>query len=274
LSSVQKVQTQFGDNLSEMDAAWSKVEGGRLYVMLTGNLEGNFNKLGIFIDSRSFGQNQIGGSNPTNDNWATSYGGFTFDTGFAADYMMIMRRGFAGVNKYDVDLARVGGGANDYASYQDIFNDSQEGSASLTDADRDFGSWSIGSPLQVAYDNSNVAGVAGGTNAADQSAAQAVLTGIEFSIALSDLGNPANPSDIKISVMVNGGNHDYLSNQFLGSLEPPQGNLGGDGNGNFNGTVGMINLNNFAGQQFFVVPEPATLALMVVGGLAVVRRRR
>ncbi|HOW72220.1 MAG TPA: hypothetical protein PKY77_16595 [Phycisphaerae bacterium] len=60
--------------------------------------------------------------------------------------------------------------------------------------------------------------------------------------------------------MINGSNHDYLSNQFLGGLTPPQGNLGGDGTGGFNGTVGQINLNNFAGEQFLVVPEPAGMA--------------
>ena len=34
---VQTVQTQFGDNLSEMDAAYALADGGNLYLMLTGN---------------------------------------------------------------------------------------------------------------------------------------------------------------------------------------------------------------------------------------------
>src|SRR3989304_2094034 len=65
---VQTVQTQFGDanppgNLggSELDAAYAKVRNGRLYLMLTGNHEPNFNKLDIFIDSKAGGENTLRG---------------------------------------------------------------------------------------------------------------------------------------------------------------------------------------------------------------------
>ncbi|HWP39704.1 MAG TPA: hypothetical protein VNL70_02175, partial [Tepidisphaeraceae bacterium] len=80
---------------------------------------------------------------------------------------------------------------------------------------------------------------------------------------------------VLISAMINGSNHDYLSNQFLGGLIPPQGNLGGDGAGGFNGTVGQINLNNFAGDQYFriVIPEPASLAPACLAAGALLRRR-
>lgn len=124
--------------------------------------------------------------------------------------------------------------------------------------------------IGVAVDNSNVAGVTGGSDAANQAAAAAVATGIELSIPLAALGNPGGA--FRISAMINGSNHDYLSNQFLGGLTPPQGNLGGDGAGSFNGTVGQLNLNSFAGDQYFtVVPEPASLALF--GLVCLVRRR-
>jgi len=99
------------------------------------------------------------------------------------------------------------------------------------------------------------------------------MTGIELAIPLAALGNP-DPGDILITAMINGANHDYLSNQFLGGLMPPQGNLGGDGNGAFNGTVGQINLQSgsyASGNQFFsvaapsAVPEPSTMALIGLG---------
>ena len=48
---VQGIQTGFGDPGSELDAAYAIVSEGMLYLMITGNLEPNFNKLEIFIDS-------------------------------------------------------------------------------------------------------------------------------------------------------------------------------------------------------------------------------
>lgn len=48
---LQAVETQRGDNESELDAACCTSDGTRLYLALTGNLQNNFNKLEIFIDS-------------------------------------------------------------------------------------------------------------------------------------------------------------------------------------------------------------------------------
>src|SRR5580765_4347232 len=66
---VQGVQTGFGDASppgslggSELDAAYAKVVGGRLYFTLTGNLEPNFNKLDVFIDSKAGGENTLSGT--------------------------------------------------------------------------------------------------------------------------------------------------------------------------------------------------------------------
>ncbi len=64
--------------------------------------------------------------------------------------------------------------------------------------------------------------------------------------------------------MINNGDHNYLSNQILGPLTPPQGNLGGDGSGGFTGTLSGVNFNQFAGNQYFelrVIPEPSTFLL-------------
>lgn len=271
---TQTVQTQFGDNFSELNGAYATIKGGRLYVALTGNLESNFNKLNIFIDSQAGGQNVLsndvnnGGTNPTNDGWAGKHAGMTFDTGFEADYMLIMRNGNFGGDRFDLDFAQLGtSDANSFAGYTDVFGGSLQGSASLGAP----GSGNLTPSIEVAFNNSNVGGVSGGTGAANGAAADAVLTGIEFSIDLADIGNP---SQLRISAMVNGSNHDFLSNQVLGGLPAGTGNLGGDGAGNFTGSLSGINFNNFAGDQHFFVPEPASLALLGLGGLVVLRRRR
>lgn len=270
---VQTVQTQFGDGMpnggSELDAAYAVIEGGVLYLMLTGNLENNFNKLNIFIDSVAGGQNTLlntpnfGGNNPENDGWAGKYAGFTFDAGFAADYMLIARNGNFGGDRFDLDFATIGGGLGAFQTSGPAFG------ASLTGSNAN----ALMNGIGVAFNNSNIGGVIEGTGAANQMAAAAVTTGLELAIPLSVIGNPAGP--IKVSAMINGSNHDYLSNQFLGGLAAGQGNIGGDGNGGFNGTVGQINLSNFAGDQCFVVlPAPAGVGVMAMAGAWGLRRRR
>jgi len=110
--------------------------------------------------------------------------------------------------------------------------------------------------MEVAYDNSNAAGVLGGIAAADQTAASNVTTGVEISIALSDIGNPSN--SFTVCAFVGGQNRDGLSNQVLGGLPAPQANLASDGLGNWLGSISGLDFNTFAGDQFFtvIVPEP------------------
>ena len=260
---VQTVETQFGDNLSELDAGYARVSGGNLYLLLAGQVENNFNKLNIFIDSVAGGQNVLqnsgfnGGNNPENDGWAGKYAGFTFDAGFAADYMIIARNGNSGGDRFDLDLATIGGGLGAFQTSGDIFG------GNLTGVNGSVGPAGLG----VGYNKSNGAGILGGSGAANAAAAAAVTTGLELVIPLAAIGGASIGDTIRISAHINGSNHDYLSNQSLGGYAPPQGNLGGDGAGTFTGSLSLINLNNFAGDQYFavVVPEPSGLVLVGLG---------
>ena len=76
---VQGTETGFGDNLSEINACYATFEAGRLVFAITGNIEDNFNKLEIFLDTVPGGEN-VFTAVPGNDNTGVM-AGFTFDAG-------------------------------------------------------------------------------------------------------------------------------------------------------------------------------------------------
>jgi hypothetical protein len=295
---VQSVNTGFGDNDgfsqgSELNAAYARIEGGMLHVALTGNLEDNFNKLVLFFDSKAGGQNALDsdtnsfGSNPVVDQSPfpgdpgmfqkmTAGGATTFDSGFFADYVLVLRHGFTGSdNRFDVDFGVLGGAASQYLG---VFDPTMATGGST-------GVGANASPISIGLNNSNVAGVVAGNGAADSSAATSVTTGIELSLSLADLGNPLIGDNIKITAYITNSNHDYVSNQFLGGLPAPIENLGSDGIApplHFPGET-YFNLNDYAGNQYFtvaVVPEAgaglfgAVAASVAAFGLVVRRARR
>lgn len=280
---VQTVQTGFGDNASELNAAYAYQSGSRIYMLLTGNLEQNFNKLNLFFDSKAGGENVLS-ADPNYDfdsgggNWISSnYGGMTFDTGFAADYHMIIRSG--GGDNYEADfIDRLGGAMSVNGNTGAAVGLGAITSGSL--ANNAVGS-AISNDIGFFFDNSNTAGI-GGTagDMADQAAAQAVTTGFEFSIDVSDLGiDPLSDATIRVAAMIGNGDHNFHSNQILGGLPVGSGNLGGDGSGNFTGDLAGVDFNNFAGNQFvelnFVaVPEPGSFTVLGLAGLLIARRRK
>lgn len=288
---VQTVETQFGDagdpaglgGGGELDAGYAVVDGGRLYVMLTGNIEPNFNKVSVFIDSKAGGENTLSGV-PEYDfsNLSQNFAGLTFDTGFEADYHLYARWGGG---DFEVDIVdRAGGGSaavngNGAAASTGGGTGVQSGSVSPADLGTGHVAAILSSNLDFGFNNTNTAGVLGGTAAADQAAAAAVTTGLEFSIDLADIGSPAIGDTIKIHAAYGNGDNNFHSNQVLGGLPGGTGNLGGDGGGNFTGNLGGVDFRQFPGDQFFtvdVVPEPASVAMLAAGLVALatgVRRR-
>ena len=81
--------------------------------------------------------------------------------------------------------------------------------------------------IELAVDNSNIAGVSGGTEAAPPDVADGVTTGIEILIPLAQVapGYVAG-SGMRLCAMINNSSHTFTSNQILGPLEAPSDNLG------------------------------------------------
>jgi hypothetical protein len=263
---VQAVQTQFGDSTSgsqtdttgsELDAAYARIANGNLYVFFAGNLENNFNKLEIFVDAGRAGQNTIRRDNAdvnfnalarmgenldgTNISATDKIGkGLTFDAGFNSNYYMTVNGGGSGAG---------------YAVYSDFATTPADPTNAATPSTGMFVGGSTpdnnrvingASGIKIAIDNSNTGGVAAGTQPPAGSEFPAgVTTGVEVAIPLSLLGNPTSP--LKVTALVNGGGHDFLSNQVLGPVIPAPdfGNLGEPRTTDFS---------TISGDQFFTVP--------------------
>lgn len=265
VKAMQDTPTNYGDNTagtaapsaggSELDSAYGVIENGTLYITVTGNLENNGNALNLFMDTGSGGQNVM--NNPsTSYNGLANFNGFTFDSGVSPGYDLIANA--SGANFY-ADLDTIDGtGTSTYLGTTATFGPGADGT--LTGG-------SNPNNILAALNDSNTAGVTG-TSAAG---AAAVMTGAEFGIPLSAIGNPTGP--IKIVALIGGSGNGGVSNQILG---PSNGGLDGYP------APGSVNLANIAGDQYFTVtpaPEPSSLAALLIGALALggavcVRRRR
>ena len=231
--STQTVETQYGDNLNELNAAHGVIRGGRLYLGFTGNLQvspSNQNQLHVFIDSKDGGESTLSGVPGAAG--TSGMAGLVFDSGMAPDFHLIARRG---TNDFMIDFAELGGNG-DY--YGDVFGGSDVGSGSTST-----GSVNL-SAIDVAYNGSNSAGVGGAAStAADASAARAVVSGFEVSVDLTDLGYVDGP--IKVTALISNGGASNYSNQWLGGLPNPYGNFSGN-----------PDLSAISGAQYFSVwPE-------------------
>jgi hypothetical protein len=254
---IQTVQSGF--SASRLDAGYGRIEGGKLYLMLTGKLDDFRSILEIFIDSKPGGQNVFQSPHPSGP---VAMNGLVFDNLFGADYHVFARRGPVMANdSFDLDFADLGTQA--FSSYSDLFGGLDGVANTPTGVNLQ--------PIGVAYNDSNVAGV--GHDAPNLpiplDAGANATAGLELVFDLDDLGYTGGV--IRVMAGLNGQGHGFWSNQFLQGIAP-QGNIGGDGMGGFTGS-GAIDMTTFAGNQFFtvapesrVVPEPATIVFAILLG--------
>lgn len=311
--SIQNTDSQFGNATngdlryanggSEIDQVFGAIADGRLFVMIAGNLETNFNKLEVFIDSEPGGMNQLDGANlpgqvdpfccpeePGSVGALQQMSGLRFDAGFVADHYLTFSNGNhtfgpAGnqtttytLSAFYADLTSGAGGQKSEIGFQyraqglepglgqgepiDQFNN---GCLSPADTNCNPPEHEFAEPVDtvndpsnsknhrnlandigflMAVDNSNTQGVVLGSGATTGNP-QDVLTGIEFSIPLAQLGSPTGA--IKLTAFINNGPHTFVSNQFSGTgiLQSNRGN------------PSSLNLATIAGDQFVSITQPA-----------------
>lgn len=257
---TQSITTGFGDNKSELNAAYVHVSSNKLYMLLAGNIEANFNKIEIFFDSNESVTSNV--LNTTDGDNGVNMDGMTFDTGFEPDIHCYFRR--SGTEAY-FDIINLAAQTN--STHGSLFP--SEGAATTGTGPANT------MPMEIAYNNSNIGGVVGSSEATTSEAAAPdhwtnSLFGLEMCIDLVDLGVPAGT--VQCAVMINGSNRDYLSNQTLAGLPVGTGNLGGDMTGGSPGNLSAIDFNLAPGNQFFefaakYVPDaPVMSSIAVISG--------
>lgn len=224
---------------SELNQLYGDIDGGTLKLGMTGNLEGNFNKMFIFFDGVAGGEavlandNADGGFGEINNMAGLGFGGATMDHGIRIE----IGGGFYGINQFDLIDNSAGS----------IVSGGGPGDLPLTNVAGAFGT-------TVGWDNSNVLGVDG----ASAATAATATKGWEFEIDMATFFGEV-PVGVRVSAIVMNGGADFASNQVLPGVAGA-GNLGGlDGQ-----SIGSVLIG---------VPEPSTAILATLGLLAGARRR-
>ena len=246
IKSWQVTHTDFGDNTlegfesangSELVAAGAVRVEDSLRVFIAGNLESNFNKLELFIDTGPGGQNRLRGDNAPVDFGGLnrmgddgSGNGLQFDAGFQPDYWIGITTGNPGTGiRVFANFATLatGGGGDGYFLGSNV----PAHNGILYGGFNPHG-------IRIALDNSNVHGVQSGCGQVPQQ--DTVWTGVDLMIPLQAMGG--NTSCVRICAFINGESHDFVSNQVLGPLPTGTCSLG---------EPRAVNFQNHAGAQYF-----------------------
>ena len=223
---------------SELNQLWASIDGNTLNLSITGNLEANFNKMWIFVDAVAGGESTL-----ASDNADGGYGEINNLAGL----------GFSGREMDHGLRLEVGGGFYGVNFFDLIDNTGANVWSGGGPGDLPTGPNAGGSGTTFGWDNSNVDGVDGSSAAGAASATK----GWEFSIDMTSAFGAA-ASEVAITAFISNGDGGFLSNQVLPGIG------GGDNIGAGEG----------AELGFVVIPSPGSAALLGLGGLAAMRRRR
>ena len=237
--SSQTVQTNFGDadgsfsggGGGELDALYLANDDTNLYIMLTGNVEiPSDNGVFILFDNTAdaTGETTLTSIPASKDGLFgnDSLGTSEMPAGFNAD-VGLMWKNFGSPMSYVFVVADFS--TNSEAASADTATGATDSPAISLNQMLDGNTYSFG------FDNSNAAGVSGGTIAGDPVAADAVNTGLEIAIPLNVLGLTAPPrrsppADLHVMAFYTSGSFGsdlFISNQFLPPLPTPMDNVGG-----------------------------------------------
>jgi hypothetical protein len=137
-------------NGSELDGMYVCRDADNLYIMITGNLESNFNKFELFLDSDNAtnGQNPLASFNTPDVDFGAlgKLDGMTFDTGFAPDYLITFGCGGSGATFYP-NFAVIATGDGGYMGN----NNAGSGNGTISGGNN--------RGCEIALDNTNAAGV-------------------------------------------------------------------------------------------------------------------
>jgi Abnormal spindle-like microcephaly-assoc'd, ASPM-SPD-2-Hydin/Protein of unknown function (DUF1573)/Secretion system C-terminal sorting domain len=227
---VQNNATGFGDNFSELDAAYATISGSRLNLFLAGNLETNGNKLVLLFDNSPLsGSSTYSAATMPSIGNSDAMDGLIFEQSFTPEYMVVLNT-FGG--QLFADFAVNGGSAS-------VLSATNTSTQTLN-----FPGGLLG---ELAADNSNTAGVTGSTVGNPG----AVTKGFELSIPITAIApGYSSATPLRVTAFIVNGNFDFLSNQVLGGIGTglPNSNVG-----NIGSPSGKSFADGFAGTQFFTV---------------------
>lgn len=242
----QNNATSFGNNFNELDGMFVRLDGVKCNIGLTGNLSSG-NAIVVFVQFNSAGSNTLNSIGAGVPGYLQGQNGLKFDAGFAPSLA------FA-INRFGNDL------------YYDIVD-------LTTPAGFYLGTHAVngGGPIGTGpawFDDTNTAGVGGGTGPDDGSSA---TTGLEF-----EFDFVAQHSSIKTMAMLTNNGDGFASNQVLGGLGGGWDHLAfGPGGSSGNS---KIDFSTIDGDQCMlvnnVVPEPATMIAVAAGLAGIASRRR